>query len=136
MDWLDLLAVQGTLKSRLQHHSSKASIVRHSTFFIVQLSHPYMTTGKRPTVGPSLVHRPPGANKPPPVGMQLSYALGVPPVQASRWSPGVAEQIKVQILQRDLDSRLPTAWPWVCFSAFLCFSFFICKMEIIIVPGT
>ena len=46
MDWLDLLAVQGTLKSRLQHHSSKASILQHSTFFIVQLSHPYMTTGK------------------------------------------------------------------------------------------
>ena len=46
MDWLDLLAVQGTLKSLLQHHSSKASILRHSTFFTVQLSHPYMTTGK------------------------------------------------------------------------------------------
>ena len=44
--WLDLLAVQETLKSLLQHHSSKASILRHSTFFIVQLSHPYMTTGK------------------------------------------------------------------------------------------
>ena len=46
MDWLDLLAVQGTLKCLLQHHSSKASILRHSVFFIVQLSHPYMTTGK------------------------------------------------------------------------------------------
>ena len=46
MDWLDLLAVQGTLKSLLQHHSSKASILRRSAFFIVQLSHPYMTTGK------------------------------------------------------------------------------------------
>ena len=46
MDWFDLLAVQGTLKSLLQNHSSKASILRHSTFFIVQLSHPYMTTGK------------------------------------------------------------------------------------------
>ena len=46
MDWLDLLAVQGTLKSLLQHHNSKASILRHSAFFIVQLSHPYMTTGK------------------------------------------------------------------------------------------
>ena len=46
MDWLDLLAVQGTLKSLLQHHSSKASILRHSAFFIVQLSHPYMTTRK------------------------------------------------------------------------------------------
>ena len=46
MDWLDLLAVQGTLKSLLQHHSSKSSILRHSAFFIVQLSHPYMTTGK------------------------------------------------------------------------------------------
>ena len=46
MDWLDLLAVQGTLKSLLHHHSSKASILRHSAFFIVQLSHPYMTTGK------------------------------------------------------------------------------------------
>ena len=45
MDWLDLLAVQGTLKSLLQHHSSKASILHRSTFFTVQLSHPYMTTG-------------------------------------------------------------------------------------------
>ena len=46
MDWLDLLAVQGTLKSLLQHHSSKATILQCSAFFIVQLSHPYMTTGK------------------------------------------------------------------------------------------
>ena len=50
MDWLDLLAVQGTLKSLLQHHSSKASIFRCSAFFIVQLSHPYMTTGKTITL--------------------------------------------------------------------------------------
>ena len=46
MDWLDLLAVQGILKSHFQHHSSKASILRHSAFFTVQLSHPYMTNGK------------------------------------------------------------------------------------------
>ena len=46
MDWLDHLAVQGTLESLLQHHSSKAAILQHSAFFIVQLSHPYMTTGK------------------------------------------------------------------------------------------
>ena len=46
MDWLDLLAVQGTLKSLLQHHSSKASILQRSAFFVFQLSHPYMTTGK------------------------------------------------------------------------------------------
>ena len=46
VDWLDLLAVQGTLKSLLQHHSSKASILRRSAFFTIQLSHPYMTTGK------------------------------------------------------------------------------------------
>ena len=46
MDWLELLAVQGTLKSLLQHHSSKASILQHSAFFIVQLSHPYVTTGR------------------------------------------------------------------------------------------
>ena len=46
MDWLDRLAVRGTLKCLLQHHSSKASILQHSAFFIVQLSHPYMTTGK------------------------------------------------------------------------------------------
>ena len=50
MDWLDVLAIQGTLKSLLQHHSSKASILRHSAFFIVQLSHPYMTTGKTITL--------------------------------------------------------------------------------------
>ena len=48
MDWLDLLAVKGTLRSLLQHHSSKASILPCSAFFIVQLSHPYMTTGKKP----------------------------------------------------------------------------------------
>ena len=46
IDWFDLLAVQGTLKSLLQYHSSKASVLLHSAFFIVQLSHPYMTTGK------------------------------------------------------------------------------------------
>uniref|UniRef100_A0AC11E815 Uncharacterized protein n=2 Tax=Ovis aries TaxID=9940 RepID=A0AC11E815_SHEEP len=46
MDWLDLLAVQGTLKSLLQHHSSKASVLWHSALFMVQFSHPYMTTGK------------------------------------------------------------------------------------------
>ena len=46
MDWLDLLAVQGTLKNLFQHHSSKASILQHSAFFIVQLPHPYMTTGR------------------------------------------------------------------------------------------
>ena len=46
MDWLDLLAVQGTLESFLQHHTSKASVLQHSAFFTVQLSHPYMTTGK------------------------------------------------------------------------------------------
>ena len=46
MDWLDLLAIQGTLRSLLQHHSSKASILQHSAFFMVQLSHPYITTGK------------------------------------------------------------------------------------------
>ena len=50
MDWLDLLAVQGTLKSLLQHHSSKASILRRSAFFTDQLSHPYMTTGKTITL--------------------------------------------------------------------------------------
>jgi len=51
MDWLDLLAVQGTLKSLLQHYSSKALILQCSVFFIVQLSHPYMTTGKDPDAG-------------------------------------------------------------------------------------
>ena len=49
MDWLDLLAVQGTLKSLLQHHSIKASIFLHSAFFIVQISHPFLTTGSRKT---------------------------------------------------------------------------------------
>ena len=50
IDWVDLLAVQGTLKSLLQHHSSKASILLHSAFFMVQFSHPYMTTGKTITL--------------------------------------------------------------------------------------
>ena len=54
MDWLDLLAVQGTLKSLLQHHSSKASILQHSAFFTVQLSHPYMTTGRKVIQGTSI----------------------------------------------------------------------------------
>ena len=68
MDWLDLLAVQGILKSLLQHHSSKASVLQSSAFFIVQLSHPYMTTGKtialtRPSfvdnaLGPAFIHAP------------------------------------------------------------------------------
>ena len=52
IDWLDLLAVQGTLKSLLQHHSSKASVLQHSAIFIVQLSHPYVTTGKRSSIWP------------------------------------------------------------------------------------
>ena len=54
IDWFDLVAVQGTLKSLLQHHSSKASILRHSAFFMVQLSHPYRTTGK--TIALTLRH--------------------------------------------------------------------------------
>ena len=57
IDWLDLLAVQGTLKSLLQHHSSKASILQHSVFFIVQHSHPHMTTGKNHTVPPGKSHK-------------------------------------------------------------------------------
>ena len=65
MDWLDLLAVQRTLKSLLQHHGSKASILWHSDFFIVQLSHPYMTTGK--TI--ALTRRTSGNGKP----LQYSY---------------------------------------------------------------
>ena len=56
MDWLDLLAVQGTLKSLLQHHSSKASILQRSAFFMVQLSHPYMTTGKTIQWNPTVVY--------------------------------------------------------------------------------
>ena len=56
IDWLDLLAVRGTLKSLLQHHSSKASILRRSAFFTVQLSHPYMTTGK--TIALTLDYKP------------------------------------------------------------------------------
>ena len=55
MDWLDLLTVQGTLKTLLQHHSSKASILQHSAFFIVHFSHPYMTTGK--TIAPESVQK-------------------------------------------------------------------------------
>ena len=73
MDWLDLLAVQGTLKSLLQHHSSKASILQCSAFFIFQLSHPYMTTGKtialtrRTFVGKVMCR---GFGKPSPRGFQ------------------------------------------------------------------
>jgi len=57
MDWLDLLAVQGTIKSLLQHHSSEASILQRSAFFIVQFSHPYMTTGKIITRINPLTHK-------------------------------------------------------------------------------
>ena len=57
MDWLDLLAVQGTLKSLLQHHSSKPSILHHSAFFTVQLSHPHMTTGKTIALGQTFVSK-------------------------------------------------------------------------------
>ena len=57
IDWFDLLAAQGTLKSLLQHHSSKASIFQHSAFFIVQLSHPYMTTGKTTALTRRTFHR-------------------------------------------------------------------------------
>ena len=57
MDWLELLAVQGTLKSLLQHHSSKASILRRSAFFTVQLSHPYMTTGKTLALTRRYIHK-------------------------------------------------------------------------------
>ena len=57
MDWLDLLAVQGTLKSLLQHHSSKASVLWRSAFFVVQLSHPYMTTGKTIALTRRTFHR-------------------------------------------------------------------------------
>ena len=56
MDWLDLLAVQGTLRSLLQHHSSKASILWRSAFFTVQLSHPYMTTGKTTALSNSIIY--------------------------------------------------------------------------------
>ena len=68
MDWLDLLAVQGTLKSLFQHHSSKASFLQCSAFFIVQLSHPYMTTGKtialtRQTFVVEYIMRNPGLNE-------------------------------------------------------------------------
>ena len=56
-DWFDLLAVQGTLKSLLQHHSLKASILRHSTFFIIQLSHPYVTNGKTIALRWTLVYK-------------------------------------------------------------------------------
>ena len=57
MDWFDLLAVQGTLKNLLQHHSSKASILQHSIFFMVQLSHPYMTAGKTTALTRTLLAR-------------------------------------------------------------------------------
>ena len=67
MDWLDLFAVQGILKSLLQHHSSKASILRRSAFFTVQLSHPYMTTGKTIALTRQTF-----------VGKEMSLALGIP----------------------------------------------------------
>ena len=62
IDWLDLLAFQGTLKSLLQHHGSKASILWHSAFFMVQLSHPYMTAGKTIALAEQ-THYPPNSNK-------------------------------------------------------------------------
>ena len=71
IDWLDLLAVQGTLRSLLQHHSSKASILRRSAFFMVQLSYPYLNTGKIKCVSRSVM-----SNSLPPHGLQASLSMG------------------------------------------------------------
>ena len=76
IDWLDLLEFQGTLKSLLQHHSSKASILWHSAFFIVQLSHPYMTTGKTIALTRRTFLGPP----------PLLYSLQTPILMQSSWA--------------------------------------------------
>ena len=120
MDWLDLLAVQGTLKSLLQHHSSKASILRHSAFFTVQLSHPYMTTGKTITLTeseskvaqlcPILCTLWTGAHQAP-LSMGFSrqeYCSGLPcPPPGDLPDPG----IKATILMSPASSSLPLVPP-------------------------
>ena len=101
MDWLDLLAVQGTLKSLLQHHSSKASILQCSAFFIVQLSHPYMTTGKTIAL-----------NRWTFVGKVMSLLRGK---SNTKWAKGITRSCKlcfptmnpVQNLSVDPESSLP-----------------------------
>ena len=85
MDWLDLLAVQGTLKSLLQHHTSKASILRCSSFFTVQLSHPYMTTGKTIALTRQTL-----------VGKVMSLLFNM----LSSFKGGVAEKIRVSENER------------------------------------
>ena len=120
MDWLDLLAVQGALKSLLRHHSSKASILRRSAFFTVQLSHPYMTTGKtialtRRTLGWSQVN----SQKPRPsvspqesVLCQEACELGSRsfPSQAFRWNSSLAKPSTVALVD-SLPKPCLDFWP-------------------------
>jgi len=117
MDWLDLLAVQGALKSLLQHHSSKASILRLSAFFRVQLSHPYMTTGKTialnaaaaakslqscPTLCDPIDGSPPGSPIPEILQARILEWVAISFSNASKW------KVKVKMLSRAW--LLVTAW--------------------------
>ena len=89
MDWLDLLAVQGTLKSLLHHHSSKASILRRSAFFIVQLSHPYTTTGKPIALLDRLI---PGGID---MGIVKSWVVKSSPSESEKFSNLAAVTLKI-----------------------------------------
>ena len=101
MDWLDLLAVQGTLMSLLQHHSSKASILWHSAFFILQLSHPHMTTGKSIALTRQTFEGRTGLHSP---SSQGPSVLGSDDAQGAQEKVGQVHEVS----QQDLSGRLMT----------------------------
>ena len=116
MDWLDLLAVQGILKSLIQHHSSKASILLHSAFFIVQLSYPYMTTGKtialtRLAKRLELAHSHPGSPPPAP-----GSGMTCPALLAGSEHLLTSDPFWLTASQPSTDGRNvpPAATPWHC----------------------
>ena len=122
MDWLDLLAVQGTLKSLLQHHSSKASILWHSAFFIFQLSHPYMTTGKTIALTRQTF-----------VGKVMSLFFNMLSRLVIAFLPR-SKHLLFSWLQSPLGRREKVLWePWMPINAFIFFSFFPATCTVILV---
>ena len=97
MDWLDLLAVQGTLKSLLQHHSSKASILRHLAFFTVQLPHPYMTTGKTIALTRRTF-----------VGKVMHYSTYIKMIYLSYKTTSIFSNVHINIIVNAIDEPFPS----------------------------